>query len=175
MIQPRIEFRFLIDKSILEGIHIVPKEIVIIDYYLEREKRIRYIKEHPNVLQENTYHMISVPPGCVYKYPKMIDESEAKTLASWKNVKYLVRKKLYGLTEFNIGATSLIKGATEHIIAERIIDKSGSYSGEVILDEIQIEFETYGTNIERLKQLIKPISIIENGIYNYIEERLRIK
>ena len=175
MIQQRTEFRFLIDKYILENIHIIPKDIIIIDYYLEREKRIRYIKKYPNILQENTFHLIEVSPGCIYKYPTVLEENEAKKLATWKNVKYLVKKKCIGTSEFNIGSKSLVEGYIEHIVGEEIVydPRNLGTHGVKVLDEIHIEFETFDYHQDRLKNLIKPIEIINDGIFDYIEKKVK--
>ncbi len=159
----KTEIRFVIDKSILENLSLdTSNQVKIIDYYFNRNKRIRYFKEYNNISKNNKYFLLEQPPGIVYKDYQPITESYAQSQAIPSNIQYLVNHTGLGCVNLN----NNMKGYIEHLIIEDVKQK------KTIIDELQIEFETYSDCIIELKELIKPIKIIEMGIYDYIQSKI---
>ena len=154
------EFRFIIDKKILETLPVdTRKSYTTIDYYIDRMKRIRWHLTGDYKHNKNTFYVINSLPGAKNKDEMEISEEKAKELATAKNIIYLVRKT--GIGEIEING---VRGIVEHVVVESIKNT------QEILNEIHIEFETSKNDIEKIKQQIKPLKIINVGLFDYISE-----
>lgn len=155
------EYRFVIDKKILENLPVdARKTYTTIDYYIDRMKRIRWYLTGDYKHNKNTFYVVKSLPGAKNKDEMEISEDKAKELATAKNVIYLVRK--IGIGEIEING---VRGIVEHVVVESIKTK------KEILDELQIEFETSEKDIEKVRQQIKPLKIFNIGLFDYIEQK----
>ena len=171
----RKDIRFVIDNSILERLNVKPKHDILIDYYINQNNRIRYIKESSSsIMKDGNFYEISVPPGCVYKYPKLLDENDAKKIACWKNTNFIVRKTIIGLLNENFGNTNNLEGYVEKVIAEKIIFNGSSKYGVKIFEELHMEIKANTYDSDCIKNIIKPIHTLENGMYNYVENKWKL-
>lgn len=99
-----------------------PKDLVVIDYFIERQKLIRWYKESPDekkgkffelkgLIDISFYRTISLPP------------EKAKEIINRKNVEYLVRRKFVGsLLVKNVNKeANIYKVRAENVKEERLI------------------------------------------------------
>lgn len=126
------------------------------DHYLSRERRVRHFTKHP--LKAGKWYTISTEPGMVVKNYVDIDEKSAQKLL--KDAILIIKKK--GVGHLYVSG---IEGYAERVTAS----KPGMNSP--IVDEVQIEFECGMDKLEMIKKRLKPLKLIEVGLFDYVSQQ----
>lgn len=147
------EFRFVV-KNIAKLNPRLDNAVDFIDYYLDRNKRVRKFTKDYKKREGKFFFMIS-EPGSIYKKSEEISKSVAETLI--EHAILIVDKK--GIGHINVDG---VEGYSEHVSAF----KPGK--NKPFIDEVHIEFEVDNKLITKLKTKIKPVKIIETGLFDYL-------
>lgn len=124
------------------------------DYYIKRNERVRDVSKSKK--DPNTFYLITSEPGKIVKETKEISQEEA--LKYMEKANLVIDKKGVGEIEVNN-----IKGYAERI---QVYKKD-----TLILDELQVEFETDEKNLSMLEKTLKPIKIIKQGLFDYVSSK----
>ncbi len=151
------EFRFVVNKETLDKLKIdASRAVDFVDYYIQRNKRVRHLLSREG---DKEFVLIASEPGMIVKRKMDIKKDEAERLM--KETEIIVKKQ--GIGHLII---SNIEGYCEKVTAIK------AETEEIIFDEIQIEFEQDQDKIPVLKREIKPLAIVNKGLYDYISERI---
>ena len=134
------------------------KELEYVDYFLDRKKLIRWYKSAPDTIHDGRFYMLDGMIDISYYTTSLMDSEEAKQLATYKNVEYLVKKNKLGEIFFNNISEP---GIIFRVIAEDIKTES------IIFNEFHIVFDC------QLKELpdITYVDLFYGNVYDYIENK----
>jgi len=148
------EFRFVV-KDIEKLNPVLEKAADFTDYYLERNKRVRtFTKDHKG--RVGKFFLTISEPGSIYKKSEEISKNVAEILIS--HAVLVVAKKGVGHI-----TSEGIEGYAEKVSAF----KPGK--NKPFIDEVQIEFEVESKLLPKLKKALKPLKVIEAGLFDYLE------
>jgi hypothetical protein len=123
------------------------------DHYLSRETRIRHFTKHP--AKAGKWYTIATEPGMIVKDYKETDEKSAKNLL--KDAILIIKKK--GIGHFN---AETVDGYAERVMAYRPGEDNP------FLDEVQIEFECGMDKLKMVREKLRPVKVIEQGLFDYV-------
>jgi hypothetical protein len=153
------EFRFVISMEKLKHLSLDPKRSKDFDdYYLSREKRIRYFVRS-NDDRAGKFFLIESKPGSIIKKGQEITSEEANNLL--KETILLIRKKGCG----HISCEG-VEGYAEIVVVFNNINASP------LFEEVHIEFEENPSKIPLLSKKIAPLHIIKTGLFDYIKTKI---
>ena len=147
------EFRFVV-KNIAKLSPRLDNAVDFTDYYINRDKRVRkFTKDYKK--REGKFFFMTSEPGSIYKKSEEISKGVAETLI--EHAILTVAKK--GVGHIIVDG---IEGYSENVSAF----KPGK--NKPFIDEVHIEFEVDNKLITKLKSKIKPVKIIETGLFDYL-------
>jgi hypothetical protein len=127
------------------------------DYYISREMRVRHFTKHP--VKAGKWYTISTEPGMIVKNYVDIDEKSAHKLL--KDAILTIKKK--GVGHIYVDG---VEGYAERVTAS----KPGV--GSSIVDEVQIEFECGMDKLEMIRKKLRPVKMIEIGLFDYVSKQI---
>lgn len=136
---------------------IMSDELEFIDYFLERKKLIRWYKSSPKINLNQKFFLIYGLIDISFSTTSIMNEEEAKKIATRKNTEFLIKRKFLGETYIgNINAPASIYRVVGEDVKNQIelINEYHLVFDEKIDDQISIIYLDFyhGNTYDYLKQ-----------------------
>ncbi len=127
------------------------------DFYISRNIRLRKTSKKYG----SKIYLIEAIPGTIKKKKTEINETKFNSILKDNPIILEIIKKGIGETKYN----NIKNGYVENVIAKK--------QNKILFDEIHIEFESIRNQKELYKivEIIKPIKIIQIGLFDYCNKK----